>query len=96
MMVARAFVTIACILSALSALCLFACIITRTDLNRIMSIISNILPIVSFVAGLIGLSFGIAFIMTFPVDFQMDVATILGITAVGINAIGAFVALMVR
>jgi len=34
--------------------------------------------------------------MTFPVDFKMDVATILGITAVGINAIGAFVALMVR
>ncbi len=95
-MVSRAFTTIACIISALSALCLFACAIIRTDSNRIVIIISKILPFVSLIAGVIGLALGIAFITDILSDYEIDVAAIMGITAVAINAIGAVFTLMIR
>jgi len=98
MMVSRAFTTIACIISALSALCLFACAIIRTDSNRIVMIISKILPLISLVAGVIGVAVGIAFInnSTPLLDYEIDVAAIMGITAVAINVIGALFTLMIR
>ena len=94
MMVSRAFVTIACIISALSALCLFACAMIEQLRDRIVIMISKVLPIVSFIAGVIGVAVGIAFII-----LSISIGLLrylkqqsLGITAVAINAIGAILA----
>lgn len=98
MIVARAFVTIACILSALSVLCLVAWTVIRTELNRIVLIVGKVLPLVSLIAGIIGVAVGIAFIVQSPSEilFKISDAAVLGITAVAGNIIGAILALMIR
>jgi hypothetical protein len=91
MMVARAFVTIACIISGLSALCLFARAMIESASRRIIIMISKVLPIVSFIAGVIGVAFGIAYILSTNGAKILE-AAILGITAVAINTIGSILA----
>ena len=93
MLAARAFVTIACIMSAVSAPCLFAYLLQSADSNRIMSMISKILPFVSLIAGIIGVAVGIAFV-TYQDHFKVHAAAIVGIVAVVINLAGAFLALL--
>ncbi|CAF3332150.1 unnamed protein product [Rotaria socialis] len=95
MMAARVFVTIACILSALSAVCIFTYIIIKTDANQIIFMISKVLPILSFIAGAIGLAVGIAFIT--PSDsIKLSSATFVDIVAVAINVIGAILTVLIR
>ncbi|CAF5086136.1 unnamed protein product, partial [Rotaria magnacalcarata] len=95
MIAARAFVTIACILSALSAVCIFTYIIIQTETNQILFMISKVLPILSFIAGIIGLAVGIAFI-TSSDSVKLSSATFVDIVAVAINVIGAILAVLVR
>jgi len=97
-LVARAFVTIACIISPLSALCLILCAVISTDSNRIVITISKLLPFVSLVAGIIGVAVGIVFVTSSPLpySFKLSDAAFLGITAVVVNMIGAILALCVR
>ncbi len=94
MMVSRAFVTIACIISALSALCLFVCGVIRKDSDQVLIIISKILLIVSFIAGLIGVAVGVAFVTNSPFEYGLAASAIIGIIAVIINAITAVVAII--
>ncbi|CAF2955200.1 unnamed protein product [Rotaria sp. Silwood2] len=94
-MAARAFITIACILSGLSVVCLVMCAVIKTDSNHIVFMISKALPFVSFVAGIIGLAVGIAFV-TAPGGRKISSAAFVGIAAVVINMIGAALALLIR
>src|SRR5579871_6012548 len=73
-MVARAFVTVACIMSALSFLCLFTCAMINTDSNRIIAVISKILPFVSCITGIIGVAVGIAFAISSLNDSKISEA----------------------
>jgi hypothetical protein len=94
MMASRAFITIACIISALSALCLFACGVISKDSDQVLIIIGKFLLIVSFIAGLIGVAVGIAFVTNSPIEHALAASGIIGIIAVIINAITAVVAII--
>lgn len=96
MLASRAFLTIACIISGLSALCLIAYALISTDSNQAITLLSKIIPLVSFVAGLIGIAVGIAFITDPLLKFKLSAAAIVGIIAVVINAIGAIFAFMIQ
>jgi hypothetical protein len=94
MLVSRAFVTIACITSALSALSLFVFGVKSTDSDRILIIISKILLLVSFIAGLIGVVVGIAFVTDFSLKCDLAASAIIGIIAIFINAITTVVVII--
>jgi hypothetical protein len=94
MRVSRSFVTIACITSAFSALSLFVCGVKRTDSDRILIILSKIILLVSFIAGLIGVAVGIAFITDSSLKCVLAASAIIGIIAVVINAITTLVAII--
>ena len=97
MLASRVFVTIACIISALSVLSLAATVVIQKDSNRIFIIISVILLILSLVAGIIGVALGIAFVTNSPFEHKLAASGIIGIVAVIINAIAVVVAgVMVR
>jgi hypothetical protein len=94
-MVARAFVTTACIMSGLSVLCLFLCAIINKDSKRSIIIISKVLTNVSLIAGVIGVGVGLAYV-TSEAGAKIKEAAILGIIAMIINTIGALVVLAIR
>ena len=91
MLVARAFLTIACIISGLSVLFLFARAMMESTARKIIIMISKILPVVSFIAGIIGVAVGINYILSSN-GGKIREAAILGITAVAFNAIGSMMA----
>jgi hypothetical protein len=99
MMAARAFVTIACIISGISAICLFACALQIINQNQRVIMISKALAIGSFVMGVIGLAIGIA-VTTYtgilPIKASLSVAAILAIVAVVTNLLGTVLAMMIR
>lgn len=95
MVAARAFMTIACFLSGLSAVCLFTYIIMNTDSNRVLFVISKVLPILSFIAGIIGLAIGIAYVTTGKA-LKLSNATFVAIAALVANMIGAILVIVAR
>jgi hypothetical protein len=69
----------------------------RKESDRILIIISEILLILSFIAGVIGVALGIAFATQSPLEYKLAASGIIGIVAVIINAIAAVVTIiMVR
>ncbi|UJR24608.1 hypothetical protein I4U23_005983 [Adineta vaga] len=99
MLAARVFITLACIFSAISAICLVACAIEAINKNPMIVMVVKILPIICFVMGIIGLALGISY-TTFTGSISMKVSlgagAILVIIAVIINLIGAILALVIR
>ena len=95
MMAARIFITMACILSALSAMSLFICALNITYSNRLLIMISKGITFFSLMMGIIGLVIGIIFI-TEGNAYTISVATILAIIALIINLIGVILSIMVQ
>ncbi|CAF2064200.1 unnamed protein product, partial [Rotaria magnacalcarata] len=99
MMAARAFVTVACIISGASAICLFAYILQSINKYQKVIIISKILTFSSLLAGVIGITLGIVSTTDnggLPIKISVSVGAILAILAVAINLIGAVLSLLVR
>ncbi|CAF1540119.1 unnamed protein product [Adineta ricciae] len=99
MAAAKTFITLACIFSAISALCLVACIIESINKNTIVVTLIKVLPILSLVVGIIGLAVGISYatyIGSLPAEVSLGAASILAIIAVVINLIAAISALLIR
>lgn len=95
MLTARTFVTIACIMSILSVIFLFARLVESADSNRIVILISKSLPLITLIAGIIGVAVGIAFV-TYKDALKINAAAILGIVALVINLVGAILAAIIR
>ncbi len=89
-MAARAFLTIACILSSISTLLLLLCYFKPEDVPLKLVRVNKWLPSVSLLASLVGVSAGIAFVI-YEGD-SLGSAAILGIFAVIINLAGAILA----
>jgi hypothetical protein len=87
--------TIACILSALSALCILACGFVVTSSDKILILVAKALPLVTLVAGIIGVAVGISAVSTGGPG-SLGVAAILGIIAVIINLAGGIVAILIQ
>ena len=99
MIAARAFITIACIISGISAVCFFARTLETINQNKMVIMTSMGLAIGSFVAGVIGLALGITATTatgSLPVKVSINAAAILAIIAVVINLIGAVLAVLTR
>lgn len=89
----------ACIVSAVSAISLFACMLEVINKNKIVVVISKILTIVAFVMGIIGVTIGIVLATEtgyLPIKASIDVAAILAIVALSINFIGAISTLIIH
>jgi len=93
-MVARAFMTLACIFSTFSALCFFSLMRDSSSIQMIM-IISKILPFVCLVCGIIGVAVGISFI-TYMNKLTISSAAMLAIVAPIVNLCGATVSLLIH
>jgi hypothetical protein len=94
-MAARAFMTIACILSALSVIGLFTNLKDETSSNQMMVTISKVLVVVCFVVGLIGVAVGISF-TTYGGGGSLGAAIYLGIIALVVNLTAAGLASQIR
>ena len=95
MIAAKAFMTLACLLSAFSALCIFSNLTNNTNSNSMMIMICRLLPVLCFVCGIIGVGLGIAYI-TDQELLKISTAAILGIAAVVLNLIGAVLTVLIR
>ena len=95
---ARAFVTLACILSGISALCLFACAVTGDNTNRTLLLAGKGLVFVCLVMGIIGVAVGISGAIDIGAANKLDVgaAAIIGIVALIFNLGGAIVSLLIK
>ncbi|CAF1631779.1 unnamed protein product [Adineta ricciae] len=99
MLAARAFMTLACIFSAISATCLFACLLESINKNTNVITMIKIIPFVCFIMGIIGLALGISYTtVTGPeiISMSLGAGAILAIIAVILNLIGAILALIIR
>ena len=91
MYAARTFVTLACIFSILSAICLLARLVEKIGSNRVLGLLVKGLPVLSLLMGIIGVPIGIVFIVK-DAEFQIAAGSILAIVALVINLIGAVLA----
>ncbi|CAF1348292.1 unnamed protein product [Adineta steineri] len=90
-MVSRAFMTLACILSGITAICLFICAFIDEKKSRIFSLITIALASVCLIMGIIGVAVGGSIQQTLYLNSsQLNFGTgfIIGAVAVGINFIG--------
>jgi hypothetical protein len=90
---ARAFVTLACIISGISALCLFLSAVTSETVRRILLIAGKGLAFASLITGIIGVAVGIN-VTTFKLKW--GAAAILGIIAIVINFFGAISSVLIK
>jgi hypothetical protein len=98
-MAARAFITIACIISGVSAICFFACALKTINQNKMAIMIGIALTISSFVAGVIGLGLGITVTTatgSLPIKASISSAAIIAIVAVVVNMLGTVLAVLTR
>jgi hypothetical protein len=96
---ARVFITLTCIVSAISALCLFLCTMIKDNTNRILLLAIKGLVFVSLSTGIIGVTRGINGTTTVnPSEVKLDLgaAAIIGIVAIVINFAGAIVSLFIK
>ncbi|CAF1661271.1 unnamed protein product [Adineta ricciae] len=99
MLAARSFVTLACIFSAISGICLFACLLESINKNTNVITMIKIIPIICFIIGIIGLALGISYTtVTGPeiISMSLGAGAILAIIAVILNLIGVILALTIR
>ena len=95
---ARAFVTLACILSGISVLCLIASAVISGDANRIAVLAAKGLVFACLIMGIIGVAVGISGTIAFRTGIKFDIgaAAIIGIIAIIINLVGAIVTLLIK
>jgi hypothetical protein len=95
LMGARAFITIACILSVFSALFLFSNALGNSGPNHIVSMVSKILPFGCFVTGLSGIALGMSFIK-YTATFSISGAPTFGFVALLCNFDAIVFAILIR
>ncbi|CAF1415076.1 unnamed protein product [Adineta steineri] len=95
----RAFITLACILSGIAAICLLLCAFTDVGKNRILLLITKALAFVCLIMGIIGVATGASTIQTMGegiVKFKLGVASIIGIITIIINLVGAVASVFIK
>jgi hypothetical protein len=95
MLAARAFITIACILSGIATVCVVVCGFVKEDSSGILVRLAKVLPFATLVGGIIGVAVGIVYAIPSSV-LRIGVASILGIIALVFNLIGAIVVLFIK
>jgi hypothetical protein len=91
LLAARAFVTLACIFSIVSAICLLARLLEKIGSSRPVALLSKGLPVLALLVGIIGIPIGITTVLDGP-KLEMGAGSIVAIVALGINLIGAVLA----
>ncbi|CAF1482332.1 unnamed protein product [Adineta steineri] len=99
LMASRAFMTIACILSGIAAICLLICAFIDEKISRILLLAAKVLAFVCVIMGIIGVATGgsaiqVYFQNTNQLNFSTGFA--LGIVAIVINLVGAIVSLFIK
>lgn len=87
----RAFMTIACIVSFMAAMLLFARVVPQLGANRLIAYTSKGLPVIALIAGAIGYGVGLSFILD-DLGATFGIAGILGAVALGLNLFGLLIA----
>ncbi|CAF3117039.1 unnamed protein product [Rotaria sp. Silwood2] len=95
---ARAFVTLACILSGISAICLVVYAIQGDKTPRILLLATKGLVFACLIMGIIGVAVGINATVSGDSLIKLDfgAAAIIGIVAIIINFIGAIITALIR
>ncbi len=96
---ARAFMTLACIISGITAIWSFACAVTKDNINRILILGTKGLVFVCLVMGIIGVAVGSNASLNFgggELELKLGAAAIVGIIAIIINFGGAIAALFIK
>jgi hypothetical protein len=100
LLAARAFVTLACIISGFSALLLFACVATGDNTRRILLIAGKALAFVCLVMGIIGIAVGINVTTDtngeFGIQLSWGASAIIGVIAIVLNFFGAIVSVLIK
>ena len=91
---ARAFITIACILSAFTTLCSLACAFIEGNSRKMLIKTVKLLSFTTLVGGIIGVAVGITFAMP-DGRFQIAVASIISIVALVFNLLGAIATIII-
>jgi Mg/Co/Ni transporter MgtE len=99
MMAARAFITLSCILTPLSAVFTLSILLIRENFKKIISMLAKILCIGSLIGGILGITLGIIFVAKkdeIMVAFDIGVSSILTIIAVVFNLFGTIATLIIN
>jgi len=97
---ARAFVTLACIMSGFSALLLFASVATADNIRRILLIAGKGLAFTYLIMGIIGIAVGINVTTDtkgeFGTQLSWGASAIIGVIAIVLNFCGAIVSVLIK
>lgn len=83
--------TIACIISFIAAMILFARVVPQIGANRLIAYTSKGLPVISLIAGVIGFGVGLYLVLA-DLELKLAIAGILGAVALATNLIGIIIA----
>jgi hypothetical protein len=97
LLVARAFVTSACIISGVAVLCFFVSVATSDNTKKILLTVAKSLTFACLIMGIIGVGVGINGTTETGTEmkFKWGMAAIIGIIAIIINSCGAIVSLLI-
>jgi len=91
----RAFVTIACILSIISAVSLFVSLVASDRLRSMLLLVGKLLAWICLIAGIIGVAIGIDTLTRYESErVPWGASSIIGVIALVVNAVGAVVSLL--
>jgi hypothetical protein len=95
---ARAFVTLACITSAISALCLLISVGMIDNKRQILIYVGKGLAFACLIMGIIGIAVGISVTTETGTEAKLDwgAASIIGIVLIFINLAGAILSVFIR
>jgi hypothetical protein len=95
---ARVFVTLACIISAISALLLFATAVTNDNIRRILLMAGKGLAFACLIIGTIGVAVGInvATDTGLQTNLTWGASSIIGIVAIVLNFCGAIASVLIK
>jgi len=94
---ARAFVTIACILSIISAVSLFVSLVASDRLRSMLLSVGKLLAWICLIAGIIGVAIGVDTLTRYENErVPWGASSIIGVIALVVNAVGAVVSLLVN
>jgi len=100
LLAARAFVTLACIMSGFSALLLFASVATADNIRRILLIAGKGLAFTYLIMGIIGIAVGINVTTDtkgeFGTQLSWGASAIIGVIAIVLNFCGAIVSVLIK
>ncbi|CAF3992774.1 unnamed protein product [Adineta steineri] len=95
----RAFMTLACILSGITSICLFICAFIDEKTSRILLLIAKALAFICLIMGIISVAAGGSTIQTLSQDgvkCNLSAASILGIIAIIINLVGVIASFFIK